>query len=203
MKNLILENTFSWNYKLKHLNEATLSRGEMLKKIKDKYEKSATEDIDDAAIENDAMMHMTKVLSDKDELEAYYNKLYNELREKLKKAIIQKYITPKGEDPNSEENIEFIEDILTNIENNPKDATGVSLNKYMSFKGPEDEGMSDDNIDWSEEAIDKYLEKDEDDPEMTASDYSSIAKWKKDKRPINRYMDETGKQHRGKGLPRF
>ena len=38
MKNLILENTFSWNYKLKKLNEARLTRGEMLNKLRSKQE---------------------------------------------------------------------------------------------------------------------------------------------------------------------
>lgn len=203
MKKLILENTFSWNYKLKKLNEARLTRGEMLNKLRSKQESQHQQQIKDELEDPDisAEEHLHNIMLDKDSLVAYYNKLYNEMENKLRDAIIQNYIIKKGEDPNSQESINFIEDTIQDIINNPD--SNKEFNK-LSFEGPEEAPeTSEDDIDWSEEAIDKYLSTDIDDPRMTTRDFSAIAKWKKDKRPVASYVDDSGEYHQGKGIPKF
>ena len=138
---------------------------------------------------------------DNDSLVEYYNKLYNEMENKLKDYITREYIIKKGENPNSPESIEFINDTIQDIINNPEE--NKEFNR-LSFEGPEESPeTSEEDIDWSEEAIDRYLKTDTDDPRMTTSDFSAIAKWKQDPRTVASYTDKSGKFHQGKGVPKF
>lgn len=197
----ILENTFSWGYKLKNLNEATLTRGELLKKLKNKRESQVQQQIKDELADDEisAQDHLQNIMLDKDSLVEYYNKLYNEMESKLRAAIEQEYIK-KGEDPNDPEVINFIDEYIEDIIEHPEAESNVKYNKRLSFGGVE---TSDDDDDWSEEAIDRYLKDDTDDPTMTTKDFSAIAKWKRDPRTVADYTDKAGVVHKGKGIPKF